>query len=93
MKTMGLPILLKSRGVWTMPAGTCTKHVSVMTSFFLIALGPEKEPDLGIEIVYTGGIGALEGKELVEVMGMGIVDLEPLPLKEGKILKPLSSVT
>jgi len=60
---------------------------------FLIALRPEKEPDLGIEIVYTGGIRALEGKELVEVMGMGIVDLEPLPLKEGKILKPLSSVT
>ena len=42
--------------------------------FFLLALGTQVKPDLGIELIHFGRIGILECQKLVEIMGMGIVN-------------------
>jgi hypothetical protein len=63
--------------------------------FFLLALGPDVKPDLGVEIIDFRGVGVLESQELVEIVGMrfinhqeGLGDAEPVHAEAGVPLMP-----
>jgi len=56
--------------------GDIDKTAFLDYKFFLFAFFAQVKPDFRVKVIYVGGIGVLEGQELVEVMGVGVIDHE-----------------